>query len=231
MEEQRGSGACNDVYVSPLAGAALAYAHKILESDTTGHDPSHIDRVFKMARWLGKAENADLEVVELTAALHDIQDFKFTGDDTSGPTAAKSWLVAQGASISTANKVAANIYGISFKGSRTKKESLTLEGMCVQDADRLDALGAVGISRCFAYGGWKQRPIHDPTVPVVEHDTVTGYINHVGTSINHFYEKLLLLKDLINTDSAKQIADERHRFMEQFLTQFYSEWHSQDASP
>jgi len=209
---------------TPLVEAALNHAFRELEGDVSGHDPHHVARVFKMAQRLAKAERADLQVVELVAALHDIKDFKFTGDEMSGAREAEVWLLQQEADSELAELVSANIAGISFKGAGTPSKPLTLEGKCVQDADRLDAMGAIGVARCFAYGGTKGRPIHDPSAAIALHSTTEQYLQHQGTSINHFYEKLLLLKDRLNTQAAIEIAAGRHAFMEAYLQQFYGEW-------
>ncbi|RAS63923.1 uncharacterized protein C8D87_106325 [Lentzea atacamensis] len=177
-----------------------------------------------MAQRLAAAEDADLQAVELIAALHDVKDFKFTGDDMSGAREAERWLLEQSASSELATLVASNIAGISFKGAGTQTKPLTIEGKCVQDADRLDAVGAIGVARCFAYGGTRERPIHDPATTAAYHSTTEQYLNHQGTSINHFYEKLLLLKDRMNTQAAKNLATKRHAFMETYLQQFFDEW-------
>ena len=209
---------------TPLVKQALEYAFRELANDASGHDPHHVVRVYKMAQRLADDEGLDRATVELIAALHDVKDFKFTGDEMSGAREAERWLLQNNADHELAALVAGNIAGISFKGSGTPTKPLTREGMCVQDADRLDAMGAIGISRCFAYGGMKGRPIHDPETGVVQHSTTEQYLAHQGTSINHFYEKLLLLKDRLNTDAARKVAEGRHAFMQQFLDQFYDEW-------
>ena len=209
---------------SELARAALRHAANELAGDASGHDPSHILRVFRTAQELSRAESADLEKVEIIAALHDLKDFKFTGDTATGPRAARSWLLDNGADEVLATEVANDIAGISFKGAGTPPQPLSLEGRCVQDADRLDALGAIGIARCFAYGGHVGRPLFDPSVPTVNHTTVESYLQTQGTSLNHFYEKLFLLRSRMNTVSAKKIADARHEFMERFVAQFLDEW-------
>ena len=209
---------------SPLVRAALDHAFREVEGDTSGHDIHHVLRVFRMAQRLARAEGAEVEAVELIAALHDVKDFKFTGDDMSGAREARRWLLGQGVDAALAELVAENVAGISFKGAGTRTMPLTLEGKCVQDADRLDAMGAVGMARCFAYGGTKGRPIHDPSIPVTYHATTEQYLKHQGTSINHFHEKLLLLKDRLHTKSALEIAEGRHAFMEEYLRQFHTEW-------
>jgi uncharacterized protein len=212
------------VDATPLVCAALDHAFAELEGDTTGHDHHHVHRVLRMAHRLALAEGADLETVGLIAALHDVADFKFTGDETSGARKAERWLLGQGADPGLATLVARNVAGISFKGAGTRTLPLTLEGQCVQDADRLDALGAIGIARCFTYGGSRGRAIHDPAVPVQHHATTEQYLAHQGTSINHFHEKLLLLQDRLHTPSARRIARARHDYMTAFLAQFAAEW-------
>jgi uncharacterized protein len=211
---------------SPLVHAALAYAEEEADNDPTGHDFAHIARVYTTARIIATAEGgaaARMTIVELIAALHDVKDFKFTGDEFSGAREARRWLLAQGADPFIAEIVSTNIGGLSFKGADTPTHPLTVEGQIVQDADRLDAIGAIGIARVFAYGGAKGRPIHDPGIPVARHATTQEYLTHQGTSITHFYEKLLLVKDRMNTATGKRMAAERHRFLETFLQQFYIE--------
>lgn len=213
---------------TPLAREALRYAWRELEGDSSGHDSFHVARVFLTAQRLSRAERASLERVELIAALHDVQDFKFTRDTSSGARAALAWLEEHGADAELAADVSRNIEGISFKGEGTPTEPLTIDGKCVQDADRLDALGAIGIARCFAYGGGVGRPIFDPGIEPTYHDTVESYLTTKGTSINHFREKLLLIGDRLNTDSAKRIARGRHEFLEAFLAEFMDEWNGAD---
>lgn len=208
---------------NPLTREALAFAAAEAENDATGHDFDHIIRVYTAARIIAQFEGADMAIVELIAALHDVKDFKFTGDELSGAREAKRWLLLHHTGHHIADVVSDNIAGLSFKGADTKTKPLTLEGRVVQDADRLDAIGAVGIARVFAYGGAKGRPIHDPRIPVVRHASTGQYLAHQGTSITHFYEKLLLVKDRMHTDTGKRMAAERHRFLEVFLQQFYNE--------
>ncbi|MFL6127252.1 HD domain-containing protein [Actinophytocola sp.] len=221
--------AAEQAATSELARAALRHAADELAGDSSGHDPSHVLRVFRSAQGLARAEGADLERVEIIAALHDLKDFKFTGDTSTGPHAAYAWLIESGADEMLATGVANDIAGISFKGAGTPLQPLSLEGGCVQDADRLDALGAIGIARCFAYGGHVGRPLFDPSVPTVNHTTVESYLQTQGTSLNHFYEKLFLLRSRMNTATAKNIADARHEFMEKFVAQFLDEWNGKDS--
>jgi len=159
--------------------------------------------------------------------LHDVADWKFYhGDENAGPNAAREWLTSQGVEKNICDKVCESIFNISFKGANVNSISQTLEGLVVQDADRLDAIGAIGMARAFAFGGAFSQPMHDPDVPVIYHDTFESYKNKKTTSINHFYEKLLLLKDKMNTQTGKKLAQERHDFMRQFLRQFHWEWAS-----
>lgn len=202
-----------------------AYVRKTLEGEGSGHDWWHIYRVWNTAKYIGKKENADLYVVELSALLHDIADWKFhNGDESIGPKVAKEWLESLKVEEPIVDHVCNIIKDLSFKGAGVKSEIKTLEGMVVQDSDRLDAIGAIGIARAFAYGGHKAREIYNPNIKPVMHESFEQYKNSKGTTINHFYEKLLLLKDRMNTETAKKLAEERHRFMEIYLNQFFDEW-------
>jgi uncharacterized protein len=201
------------------------HVQQALSGDGTGHDWWHVYRVWKTAQRIGKEENADLLVVELAALLHDIADWKLNdGDSAVGPRMARDWLESQCVEAGISDHVCQIIAGISFKGARVEQPVLSLEGKVVQDADRLDAMGAIGIARAFAYGGSKGRLIYDPAAKPTEHRTAEEFLKNDGTTINHFYEKLLLLKDRMNTATGKAMAEERHRFMENFLRQFYQEW-------
>lgn len=194
------------------------------KNDGTGHDWWHIHRVWQMAKKICKDENADEYVVQLSALLHDIADWKYhDGDDTVGPKKAREIFEKYKVDEGVVNHVVEIIAGLSFKGAGVETKMKTIEGMIVQDADRLDAIGAIGIARTFAYGGHKNNLIYDPEIKPIIHNTKEEYFNSVGTTINHFYEKLLLLKDLMNTDTAKQIALKRHEFMEDFLKNFYND--------
>jgi uncharacterized protein len=192
--------------------------------EVTGHDWWHADRVRATAVRIATAEGADSFVVELAALLHDVDDYKFSGDEEAGPRFAYSCLTAVGVSLDIADHVAEIIRGMSFKGAKVELPELSLEGKCVQDADRLDAMGAIGIARTFAYGGFVRRPIHDPDIPPVMHASVDAYVNSKGTTVNHFHEKLLLLRERMNTDFGRKLADERHQFMVDFLERFHAEW-------
>jgi uncharacterized protein len=206
------------------------YVRERLEGEGSGHDWWHIDRVWQSASVLAKQENGDLFVVELAALLHDIADWKFhKGDDTVGPTIARQWLEQLAVEKEVIDHVCNIIKNLSFKGAGVASPMKTIEGMIVQDADRLDAVGAIGIARCFTYGGYKKQILHDPNIKPVMHTSFDHYKSNQTTTVNHFYEKLLLLKDLMNTESAKEIAKERHAFMELFLNQFFKEWEGKDA--
>jgi uncharacterized protein len=191
----------------------------------SGHDWWHIYRVRKIAVHIGTQENADLFVVQLAALLHDISDWKFNdGDFDAGPGLAREWLEKLQVNEDIISHVSEIIKGVSFKGAGVITEMGTIEGMIVQDADRLDAIGAIGIARTFAYGGHKSREIYNPGIRPEYHGSFEEYKNGTGPTINHFYEKLLLLKDLMNTETARKIAIERHWYMEQFLEKFFREW-------
>lgn len=196
-----------------------------LEGEGSGHDWWHILRVWNMAKHLCEIERADFFVVELAALLHDIADWKFhDGDDTVGPRVAREILAGHEVNSIVADHVATIIATMSFKGAGVPTPMATLEGKIVQDADRLDAIGAIGIARTFAYGGNKNREMYNPEQKPIQHDSKEAYFNNGSHTINHFYEKLLLLKDRMNTNAAKSIAQGRHQFMEQFLERFYHEW-------
>ncbi|MGA2033036.1 MAG: HD domain-containing protein [Thermoguttaceae bacterium] len=200
------------------------HVQAVLSGDGTGHDWWHVYRVWKMAKRIGRAENADLLVVELAALLHDIADWKLhDGDMSVGPTRAKEWLDSLHLDPGIVGHVCQIIANISFKGAAVEQPPLSLEGKVVQDADRLDAMGAIGIARAFAYGGAKGQAIHDPAATPTEHRTAEAYLKG-STTINHFHEKLLLLRDRMNTATGRAMAEERHRVMENYLRRFFDEW-------
>lgn len=200
-----------------------------LKGEGSGHDFWHVYRVWKNAIQIARREKADLFVVELAALLHDVADWKFCGgDDNEGPRQARAWLSSLDVEDSITDHVCSIIKNISFKGAGVGSKIETLEGKVVQDADRLDAIGAIGIGRTFAYGGHKGREMHDPSQKPKIHKTFEQYKNSNSTSVNHFYEKLLLLKDLMNTETAKEIAETRNQFMEKFLKEFFKEWEGKD---
>lgn len=195
----------------------------------SGHDWFHIERVWKNAKLIGAHEQADMQIVELGALLHDIADWKFhDGDESAGPRVARELLKKHHADEMVIEHVCEIVATISFKGAGVATPMKTKEGEVVQDADRLDALGAIGIARTFAYGGHKNRPMYDPDQQPMLHQDKDAYKNNSGPTINHFYEKLLLLKDRMNTQTGKQLAQERHAFMEDFLNQFFREWNGKE---
>jgi uncharacterized protein len=190
-----------------------------------GHDWFHIERVYKNALLIAEEEECDLTVVKLAALLHDIADSKFHGGDESvGPKTARTFLESQNVSEAIISHVIAIIENISFKGGNFEKKFNSKELEIVQDADRLDAIGAIGIARTFNYGGFKNRPLYNPNIQPNLNMSKEEYKNSESPTLNHFYEKLLLLKDKMNTETGKKIAQKRHDFMVTFLSQFYSEW-------
>lgn len=201
------------------------HVRSLTSQDSSGHDWWHIDRVRNTAVQIARQEGADPVIVELAALLHDIADWKFHGgDETAGPRAARDWLSQFPLPDQSLDHICDIIATLSFKGANVATPMTTLEGQCVQDADRIDAIGAIGIARAFAYGGHKGRAMYDPEHPPTLHDSFEAYKRNAGPTINHFHEKLLLLRDRMNTTTAKAIADERHQFMEAFLQQFHREW-------
>ncbi len=211
-----------------------AHVQSQMSGDGSGHDWWHVYRVWQTAKRIAAAEMqpdmhaqmyVDLEVVELAALLHDLADHKLHDGDTSvAPRITREWLASLHAESGLIDHVAEIVATLSYKGANVATPMATIEGKIVQDADRLDAIGAVGIARAFAYGGHKGRELYNPDVPPQLHDDFEAYSSSTAPTINHFYEKLLLLKDRMTTDYAKQIAAERHRYMEQFLDQFFAEW-------
>jgi len=205
----------------------IDFVKETLKDAEGGHDWFHIERVFKNTILISKEENVNIFVVSLAALLHDIADPKFfNGDESIGPKVAQEFLETQKVDEKTINHIITIIKHISFKNSFDKKQQrfTSKELEVVQDADRLDAIGAIGIARCFNYGGFKNRALYHPEILPNLNMTKEEYKNSDAPTINHFYEKLLLLKDKMNTDSAKKIAEHRHVFMEKFLKQFYDEW-------
>ncbi|TAK96911.1 HD domain-containing protein [Patescibacteria group bacterium] len=206
-----------------------SFVKKRLSGEGTGHDWWHVFRVWRNAVTIGKKEKADLFVVELAALLHDIADWKFTDGDTSvGSNISQRWLKKMGVERVVIEHVCHIVEEVSFKGAKVKSKIKTLEGRVVQDADRLDALGAIGVARTFAYGGHSGRIMHSPDIRPVAHTSFKKYFNGQSTSINHFYEKMLLLKGLMNTRAGKMIAEKRHEFTKQFLNKFLKEWDGRD---
>jgi uncharacterized protein len=205
-----------------------AYVRQTLKDAEGGHNWWHILRVWNTAKSIAQTEEADMPVVELAALLHDIADSKFhNGDETIGPKMAGDFLISQHADPAIIEHVQQIIAHMSFKNSFGGAAFTSKEMEIVQDADRLDAIGAIGIARAFNYGGFKGRDLYDPEVPTNVYQTKAEYKNSTAPTINHFYEKLLLLKDSMNTATGRQMAEQRHVFMEQYLTQFYAEWNGE----
>lgn len=203
----------------------ILFVKNKLQNAEAGHDWFHIERVYRNSLLIANEEECDLEVVKLAALLHDIADSKFNdGDESIGPKTARTFLEKENIPQETLNHVVAIIENISFKGGNFEKKFTSKELEIVQDADRLDAIGAIGIARTFNYGGFKNRQLYNPEIAPELKMTKEEYKNSEAPTINHFYEKLLLLKDKMNTETGKKIAQERHCFMELFLSQFYAEW-------
>ena len=201
------------------------YVEKELAGDGSGHDWWHVYRVWSIAKKIAQKENADQTIVESAALLHDIADWKFNnGDESAGPRQAAAWLNKNGVDPGLVDEVREIISTLSYKGAGVATPMRTIEGKIVQDADRLDAIGAVGIARTFAYGGNKNRLMYHPEESPVMHESFEHYKNNKGHTINHFHEKLLLLKNRMNTESAKNLAEQRHLFMENYLDRFHKEW-------
>jgi uncharacterized protein len=205
------------------------YVRGTLEGEGSGHDWWHTYRVWKLALHIGREEKADLFVIQLAALLHDIADFKFNnGDESIGPRKAREWLSGLDVDERIVEHVAEIIQDMNFKGARYTTSMKTREGEVVFDADKIDALGAIGIARCFTFGGSIGREIYNPAKQVVDYTSADEYkdmkLASKNTSINHFYEKLLLLKDRMFTKTGKIMAAERHAYMEAFLNRFNNEW-------
>jgi uncharacterized protein len=191
-----------------------------LGGEPTGHDWWHAQRVRGLAREIAEREGADLLVVELAALVHDVADRKVGGDIGL----VRSWLDELPINDETRDEVLHIVGGVSYHGAGVPDEELSLAGRCVRDADRLDAMGAIGVARAFAYGGRMQRQIHDPGVQAVMHTSTAAYHAATGPTINHFYEKLLLLRDRLTTEAGRELGRRRHDFLLAFLTEFHAEW-------
>jgi len=208
-----------------LIDNTILFVKQQLENAEGGHDWFHMERVYKNALLIANDEDCDLTVVKLGALLHDIADSKFhDGDETIGPKTARAFLENENVDEATIQHVINIIENISFKGGNFEKKFHSKELAIVQDADRLDALGAIGIARTFNYGGFKNRVLYNPEIAPNLNMSKEEYKNSEAPTLNHFYEKLLLLKDKMNTETGKKIALERHKYMENFLSQFYAEW-------
>ncbi len=201
---------------------AFVYLKDIFREDCSGHDYYHSIRVYNNALNIAQKEGGNIFIIKLSALLHDVDDRKLFNTSNKLQNARK-FLKDNCVDESSIEEICKIIKSVSFKGTESAIPDST-EGKIVQDADRLDALGAIGIARTFAYGGYKGRPIYEPYEEPIENMTAEEYEIHISTSVNHFYEKLLKLKYLMNTDTAKSIAENRHLFMEEFLDKFINEW-------
>lgn len=204
--------------------SAVKYVEEIFDADCSGHDCHHTMRVYRLAMKIAEDENADMLIVQLAALLHDVDDVKLSPETHATKKNAVEFMRRNGVKDEVINSVCRIIDEVSFAGTDSVVPS-TVEGKCVQDADRLDAIGAIGIARTFAYGGSKGRKIYDPDIkPLINMKKEDYRTNLNSTSINHFYEKLLLLKNMMNTEFAKKIAEHRQAVMEKYLEEFYAEW-------
>lgn len=206
-----------------IISRALCYVKAVFEKDFSGHDYFHTYRVYKMATEIALKEQADLKIVQLAALLHDVDDFKLSPETHATKDNARRFLTENGVDAEEIRLILEIIDEISYVGSDSVKPA-TLEGQCAQDADRLDAIGAIGIGRAFAYGGSHNRFMHHPDIQPKLNMGKEEYRNHNATTINHFYEKLFLLTDMMNTLTAKEIAKARNAYMQDFITEFLSEW-------
>lgn len=216
--------------MNTLIENTIAFVKSELKHAEGGHDWFHIERVYKNTLLIAKQENIDLTIVTLAALLHDIADPKFhDGDETIGPKIAREFLFKENVDSKVIEHVIAIIENMSFKNTFEGGEKFTSPELeVVQDADRLDAIGAIGIARCFNYGGFKNRALYNPEIAPNLNMSKKEYKTSGAPTINHFYEKLLLLKDKMNTKTGKQIATNRHKYMEGFLEQFYAEWNGME---
>lgn len=210
-----------------IVDSAIEYVKEIFKNDFSGHDYFHTMRVYNLAVTIAKSENADLELVSLAALLHDVDDAKLSPDTHSEKVNAVSFVKSHNLPKDKIDKICAIINEISFAGTDSVTPK-SIEGKCVQDADRLDAIGAIGIARAFAYGGNRNRQMYNPDIKPLENMNNESYIkNENSTTINHFYEKLLLLKNMMNTNTAIKIAQKRDDFMKAYLDEFFAEWNSE----
>ncbi|GAA0394488.1 HD domain-containing protein [Paenibacillus motobuensis] len=210
-----------------LIQEAEQFAHAELEHDQTGHDWWHIQRVVQMAKRLARAEKADEFICTVAALLHDVADEKLNVSKQAGLDKVSDWLSKHDFKGADQEHIIEIISNLSYNAGKNPPMH-TLEGQVVQDADRIDAIGAIAIARAFLYAGVKGNPIHDPQIPPRSEMTAEQYRQEKSTGINHFHEKLLKLNSLINTESAKQIAAERHSYMEQYVERFYREWSGEE---
>lgn len=209
--------------MNDIIDRAQAYVRDVFAGDFSGHDCFHTMRVFRLATAIAEAEGADMTIVQLAALLHDVDDRKLSPETCETKARAVAFMRACDLPEEAIARVCEIISEVSFAGTDSAVPA-TIEGKCVQDADRLDAIGAIGIARTFAYGGHAHRPIHDPDAPPALHMNREQYARRQSSSINHFYEKLLLLRDMMNTPTARRMAEQRHLYMQGFLDEFLAEW-------
>ena len=206
-----------------IIDSAIEFVKEVFANDYSGHDLYHTLRVFKLATGIAEEEHANLETVQLAALLHDVDDVKLSPATHANKDRAVGFLRKHGVSEEMIATICEIIDEVSFRGTDSVVP-MTVEGKCVQDADRLDAIGAIGIARTFAFGGSHKQAMHDPAVKPLLNMSEIDYRNHVSTTLNHFYEKLFLLKDLMNTATAKNIAKERDEYMRGYVREFLDEW-------
>jgi uncharacterized protein len=222
---------CPQANANDLVEKTASFVQQSLRGAEGGHDWQHTLRVWRNARRIAAEEPVDGLVVELAALLHDIADSKFhDGDEEIGPRTARAWLEQQSLDAGRLDQVVRIVRNISFKGGHSDGAFFSPELAVVRDADRLDAMGAIGIARAFSYGGFKGRALYDPAIPPNPGMSKEEYKSSSAPTINHFYEKLLLLRDRMHTATGRRLADERHRFMERYLEQFYREWGEEGLS-
>ncbi len=215
-----------------MVAATAKHVEKLFAGEGSGHDWWHIKRVWQNALMIGRQEKADLTIVQLGALLHDIADWKFhAGDEEAGPKAARQWLLSLDAPEELIERVCQIVKEVTFKGAGVDTTPTSLEAQVVQDADRLDAIGAIGIGRAFAYGGHKGREMYHPGQEPQLHASFEEYKKNQSPTLNHFYEKLFLLKDRLNTRTGQQMAQERHAYMQNFVERFLLEWHGEELPP
>ena len=207
----------------------IEYVKSVLANAESGHDWFHVERVWRMSKIIAKTEKCNLLVVELGALLHDIADPKFhNGDENLGLELSRNFLTTQNLPQDVIQKIVFIVENVSFSKSLDNSGNSSIELFIVQDADRLDAIGAIGVARTFNYGGYRNRKLYDPATPPTVYKNKSDYRKNESPTINHFYEKLLKLKDMMRTEKGKFLAEERHLFMEEFLKQFYKEWNSEE---
>jgi len=210
----------------PLISQTIEFVKEKVKNYDAGHDWWHVERVWKNAKYINQFEHGDPTIIDLASLLHDIADAKFhEGNETIGPALAKEFLIAHNIESGMQDQVIGIIENISFRKSLDQLDFYSKELDIVQDADRLDAIGAIGIARAFTYGGYKNRELYNPEIPALSHISQDEYKKSTSPTVNHFYEKLLLLKDKMKTETGKRLAEYRHSFLVKYLDQFYIEWH------